>query len=365
VNRSLITKTPLLLLLLLLAFAPAGSVAAANDDLVVWSAYNVKFDAGNRKVCFLASVYVLNLTQKEFRDLTFTARPPEGFTLEPPPPEIHKAMRRQEDFHEEMVDGAYRMSQKFLGGGQATTIFYQVRFTGRPTVTDFPGLQIQYRSGEETREFQAVSEAHDLTKYGRFSGNINDYIRRYAALNLDLLATKGEAPDWSFSALDYRASGSNPMGIIEVNGDTSEGSVRIQAGFPGDFREILLRWVPKKRGRKNLITQEYVTEALEEAIKSLGDFSIEPGSLKWSEIKLARVATQVVEGRWVDRKKARLGSGPFRLYVLNDRRSARDLFLYIGAQARGVGPENADQPAPEKEAELMKELEGIIATLRF
>ena len=156
------------------------------------------------------------------------------------------------------------------------------------------------------------------------------------------------------------------MGIIEIDGTPEGGgSLRVQAGFPGDFREILVRWIPKKRGRKEPVTQEMAAEELGQSLQALGDFEVDPESLNWSEETLARVLAVSATGRWVDKKKGRLGSGPFRMYLLNDPRMQRDLVIYYGAQARGVGPENADVPAPEKEAALMEELAGFIATLRF
>lgn len=342
------------------------TVSFGSDDFVVWPAYNVLFDDDTNKIYFLAGLYVQSVITSDLRDLTLRVAAPEGFTITPPPPEIHEAMRRPEGFSEGMVDGVYLMKQRFLGGLQATTMFYEQHFTGRPTLVEFPGVEIEYRVGDEVKHFQAIPETHDLAQYSRFSGNITDYIRRYAGFTLNLNPKKQVPLEWAFTAPDFRASGSNPMGIIEIEGTPeTEGMLRLQAGFPGDFREILVRWMPKKRGRKNPVTQEIAAKRLEESIRILGDFAVEPESLQWSEEKLARVLAVVVNGRWVDRKRARLGSGPFRMYLLNDPRAQRDLVIYYGAQARGVGPENSERPAPEKEAELMAELEGFIAGLRL
>lgn len=361
-NRILCRTT--LLVVALCFLSTTASLGSA--DFVVWPAYNVMFDADTNKIYFLAGVYVQNLTTSDLRDLTLRVAPPEGFTVTPPPGEIHEAMRRAEGFSEEIVDGSYAMKQRFLGGAQATTMFYELHFTGRPSVVEFPGVEIEYRVGEEIKKYQAFAEAHDLAQYSRFSGNISDYIRRYAGFGLNLNPKKQAPLDWAFSALDYRFSGTNPMGIIEVEGTPdSAGSFRMQAGFPGDFREILVRWMPRKRGRKDPVTQELAAKELKKSIQALGDFAVAPESLTWSEETLARVPAVVANGRWMDKKKARLGSGPFRMYLLNDPRSQRDLVIYYGAQARGIGPENADRPAPEKEAELMKELESFIATLRL
>lgn len=354
-----------ILLVVALCFL-STTASLGSGDFVVWPAYNVMFDDDTNKIYFLAGLYAQSISTSDLRDVTLRVVPPEGFTIALPPAEIHQAMRRAEGFSEEIVEGSYTMKQRFLGGLQATTMFFELRFKGRPTTVEFPGVEIEYSVGGEVKRFQAVSETHDLMQYGRFSGKITDYIRRYAGFTLNLNPKKQVPLEWAFTAPDFRATGSNPMGIIEIEGTPeSAGSLRLQAGFPGDFREILVRWVPKKRGRKNPVTRENASKELEKTIQVLGDFSVDADSLEWSEEKLARLTAVVVNGRWVDNKQARLGSGPFRMYLLNDPRSQRDLVIYYGAQARGVGPENAEKPAPDEEAALMEELQGFIATLRL
>jgi hypothetical protein len=357
------TLVPLRRFALGLLLGSVASLAVANQDFVVWSAYNVKFQVKPRKVYFLTSIYVLNPSHKEMRELTFTAKAPEGFSIELPPSELQEAYRRPDDFRESLDGGAYEMYQKYLGAGQATTLFYVLRFEGRPDVVDFPGLKIAYRSGEEELTFEVPSELQDMKKYGLFAGDLDDYIKRYAGMTFKL----PEEPDFSFSARDSRAAATNPHGVIDVDGSPEGGGYfRIQAGFPGDFREMLVRWEPKKRGRKDPVTKEYALEQLEELIHWVGDFNVDPESLKYSDVKLARLPAVLIEGQWVDNKKARLGAGPFRLYVLNDPKTGpRDVILYLGAQGRGVGPDAADQPQPEKDAELIQELVGYAGTLKL
>ena len=200
--------------------------------------------------------------------------------------------------------------------------------------------------------------------FRRFSGSITDYLKRYAGLSLPLRRSDDES-DWTFSARDYRASGTNPLGIIAVEGSPeSSGYFRIQAGFPGDFREILLRWVPKTRGRKNPVDQELARKELQTLIRWLGDFGIEE-PVEWTDGKLIRLPAVLGEGRWVDQTKARLGSGPFRFYVMNDPGKDRDLFIYMSVQGRGVGPEASETPAPQKEEELMQSLIELVESLRL
>ena len=351
------TKLALPALLLGLASGLASPVRAADPDFVVWPAYNVRFDSEPTGIVLLAAVYVLNPKSHDLRDLRLVSAAPEGFTISMPPKEIQEASRRPRGFTEEIAENTYRMTQPYLGAGQATTIFYELRWSSPPAdFVEFPGIRIEYRVGEQAQLFEAASESNSLSRLRRFSGGLTDYIKRHARVTFDL--ERGpDSPEWSFTALDYRAFGRNPIGIIDIEGlPEGSGHFRVQAGYPGSFREILFRWEPRSRGRKDPITDEFAREATDTMIRWVGDFRVEKESLQASDVEVARYPAVLVQGRWVDNQPVRLGSGLFRLYVLNDPRSDRDMYIYLGVQARGIGPGNADKPAPEKEVALMETL---------
>jgi hypothetical protein len=332
-------------------------VQANDGDFVVWQAYNIKFTGDQTGATLLASIYVLNPTSRDYRDLEFRAGAPEGFELTLPPKDLQKASRRPQGFAEEIADGTYVMKQSFLGATQATTIFYGLRWKTPPEeFVQFPGVHIAYKAGEEQREFRTLDEENSLSRLRRFSGDITDYIKRYADVTLPLDKAEKDV-EWTFTALDYRAYGRNPIGIIGIEGSPEgSGHFRLQTGYPGDFREILVRWEPRSRGRKEPVTAEFARTEMDTMIRWVGDFSLDKESLKTSELKVARYPAILLQGRWVDNKPIRLGSGPFRLYVVNDPRSDRDFFIYLGVQGRGIGPENADKPAPQKEQALIDSL---------
>lgn len=340
-------------------------VQANDGDFVVWQAYSIKFTGEETGATLLASIYVLNPTSRDYRDLEFRAKAPAGFELTMPPKELQQASRRPQGFSEEMADGTYVMRQPFLGATQATTIFYGLHWKTPPEeFVEFPGVHISYKVGEDLREFKALDEENSLSRLRRFSGDITDYIKRYADVTLPLDKVEKDI-EWTFTALDYRAYGRNPIGIIGIEGSPEgPGHFRLQTGYPGDFREILVRWEPKSRGRKEAVTAELARAEMETMIRWVGDFSLDEASLKTSDVKVARYPAILLEGRWVDNKPIRLGSGPFRLYVVNDPRSDRDFFIYLGAQGRGIGPENADTPAPEKEQALMDSLVPYVEGFR-
>lgn len=354
-----------LVLLFVATFGAVTPGVAADPDFVVWQAYNVKFMSDQSGVTLLASIYVLNPTRKDYRDLVFTGLAPEGFTLFMAAKEIQEASRRPQGFSEGIEDGAYVMKQPFLGATQATTIFFELHWKKPPAeFTEFPGLRVNYKVGEETRQFQVPGEENSMARIRRFSGDIGDYIKHIAGITLSL-DKASEPTEWTFTALDYRAFGRNPIGIIDSEGSPEgSGHFRVQTGYPGDFREILVRWVAKNRGRKEPLTGEIVRKEMETMIRWLGDLSVDADSVKVTEPKIARYPGVLLEGRWVDNKPIRLGSGLFRFYAVNDPRSDRDFFIYLGVQGRGIGPENADKPADEKEMALMESLLPYIEKFR-
>jgi hypothetical protein len=357
-RRSLVLAS---LALLGLAVPTQGAHAPAGGDFAIWHAYNLKFKQKSKSL--LASIYVMNLASTDFRDLTFTARAPEGLDLALAPQEIQESMRRPEGFSQSLTGNVYRMEQAFLGRGQATTIFYEISFEGRPNEVVFPGLSVEYKAGGELRRFRSIDETFSLKEYSRFSGDLSAFIKMRTDLTLEL-ETAGEPREWSFSALDSRAFGSNPSGIIEVDATSNgTGHFRLQSGYPGDLREILVRWEANKRGRKEPVTERLARERLDRMIRWLGDLRVDAGTIEASEIRFARVPTVLLEGRWVDNQPHRLGSGLFRFYTLNDTRG-RDFFIFLGVQARGVGPGRSEVPQDDKERELMQQLSELASSFR-
>ena len=356
-NRTLSRASWLFLLFLAFSFPTRPTPA---QDFVVWQAYNVQFEDDG--IILLASTYVLNPNDRDYRQLVFTAAPPEAFTVELPPKEIQEASRRPEGFGEAIVDNAYRMTQQFLGAQQATTIFYRLRFDDTPPLdVSFPGIHVEFEYQGETKTFTVAPEVHNLSRIRRFSGDIGDFVKRNGKFVFDM---QGD-DDWTFTALDYRAFGQNPIGIIDIDGSPEgSGRFRAQAGYPGSFREVLVRWEPRTRGKKDPLTHEFARQAIEQMISWVGDFSLDEGSLQVSDTKVARYPAVQIQGRWNDNRPIRLGSGLFRFYVVNDPQDDRDFFLYLGVQGRGIGPDNVDKPAPDVEARLMEELVGYVEKFR-
>ena len=364
-DRSRALRVRLRLIGVLVAWLVAGGGARAADPFVVSHAFNLRMQGEPAKISFLSAVYVVNVSPDTIRDLVFTARAPEGFTLALAPRELHEIyMREADDFHQELIDGAYRMTQEFLASNQGTLLFYEMTYNAKAESATFPGLRIDYKIEDEDAAHQyAAPEAElSLARYHRFSGTINDFIRRYAGAGFTFPVAAG-SPEWTFVAPDYRAFS---RGFVDVNlvPPDLEAQFRVQTGYPGSFREMLFRWQKKERGKKDPLTEANARTQLDVLIRWLGDYSLDTESVKVTPGKVARLPAFILEGRWVDNKPERLGSGPFRFYAFHDPRGGKDYFIYAGVQGRGIGAEKSETPAPEPEQKLLKEITGIAESFR-
>jgi len=350
---------------LLAVWLVAGTGPRAADAFVVSHAFNLRMQGEPAKISFLSAVYVVNISPDTVRDLVFTARPPEGFSLALAPRELQEIyLREADDFHQELVEGAYRMTQAHLAPNQGTILFYQMTYNAKAESANFPGLQVEYKieDADATHQFTAPEAALSLARYHRFAGTINDFIRRYAAAGFTFPIAPG-SPEWTFVSPDYRAF---PRGFVDVNlvPPDREAQFRVQTGYPGDFREMLFRWQTKERSKKDPLTEANARTQLDVLVRWLGDYSLEAESIKVTAGKLARLPAFILEGRWVDNKPERLGSGPFRFYAFHDPRGGKDYFIYAGAQGRGIGPERSETPAPEQEQKLLREITAIAESFR-
>jgi len=342
-----------------------GGAARAEDAFVVSHAFDLRMQGEPARLSFLSVVYVVNLSPDTLRDLVFTARAPEGFSLTLAPSELQDVyLREAEGFNQELVDGAYRMTQTHLVPNGATLLLYQMSYNDKAEEVTFPGLQIEYKveDADEVHRYAAPDSPLSLAKYHRFSGTINDFIRRQAGSTFAFPVGAG-APEWTFVSPDYRGFGRGFVDVHQVPPDR-EVQFRVQAGNPGDFREILFRWQKKERGKKDALTEANVRTQLDVLVRWLGDYSLDAESLKVTPAKVARIPAFIVDGRWVDNKPEHLGSGPFRFYAFHDPRGGKDYYIYTGAQGRGLGPDRSETAAPEPEQRLMKELAAIVETFR-
>jgi hypothetical protein len=174
---------------------------------------------------------------------------------------------------------------------------------------------------------------------------------------------QGEGADWGFSSLASKMRAKTPVGMVEIDGDSSEGRFSVLSGAPGETREMLVAWKPAAKAKPSS-TPEDIKKLVGDQIFSGSDFTLDLEGAKVEKRSFARGQALVLDSRWKDRVAARLGEGPIRWYLYDDAESKEQFLVMIRAQGRGAGPGKADVPNPDKEAALMKELEGMAQSLR-
>src|SRR5882724_5112310 len=206
------------------------------------------------------------------RNLTVTQVFPDGFAPGPAPDGIHELLTRPEGFAESLQGSTYTMSVPVLHRRELTTGFVVLNYKGRPSDAEVPPAEVSYSAGGEAHKEKGPPIRLDLSKYSKYSGSLSDYLKRYAGIQIRIPdSTTG---DWGFSGLSAKARARSPLGMIEIDGDATEGRFSLLAGAPGDEREILVSWKPKEKARPASGPEE-VRKLLADQVAAGADFSIE------------------------------------------------------------------------------------------
>jgi hypothetical protein len=353
-----------LVLLILTSVLGSAAVYGQTDQhssgLTVYPSFHLKFEQGGRSY-LLASTIIVNISSRTVRNLTLKQVYPDGLSPEAASKGIHDYFPRPEGF-EESIDGqTYTMRTPLLRRQELTSALVVLRFDGRPSKAEIPPAVLDYVAAGESFSESGPSRTIDLKKYSKYSGSLADFIKRYAGIMLTF--PENEGPDWGFSGFASRVRSKTPLGMVEVEGDVSEGRFSLIRGEPGDSRVVLVSWKPKSKARQ-ADTEAQVLDVVKRQIMASSDFSMVLEGASVEKEKLGRYETWAVTSRWKDRVKDRLGEGPVKWYVYNDRTRSKQYVMMIAAQGRGAGPEQSRTPNPEKEEVLMKEMEEIIRTFR-
>ncbi len=341
----------------------AGGVLAQTESassLNIYPAFHLKFkQAGGTYL--LASTILVNVSDKLVRDLTLKQTFPGELVPEPAPAGIHDYFARPEGFTESVEGQAYTMTTPLLRRGELTSAQAMLHDHGRPAEAEMPRVEVQYSAAGQSYKESGPALTLDLKKYTRYSGKLADYIRRYAGIVLEFPPSEG--PDWGFSGVASSVRGKTPLGMVEIEGDPSEGRFSLIRGEPGDTRLVLAVWKGEPSGRA-AGTESEVMDLVRRQMTPNAAFALEIEGAVVEKGRLGRYEAWVLTSRWKDKVVDRLGEGPVRWYLYDDTIRKRRYFLMIAAQGRGAGPGKATTPNPEKEAVLMKELEEIAGTFR-
>lgn len=344
---------------LLLSLA-AGESRGQAPKLTYYPALELQFPSDGGKNFFISQSWIVNSSGKPMTDLVLTQRFPKGFTAELPPASELVRLKLPEGTTHSLEKNVYTMKLPELRIAEATALVVTLRYKGRPGSVDFPGTEVSFMQDGEKQTEKGPDLTWDISKYTRYSGSMEDFIKRYADLDLDL-------PDaqWGFSSAAARAAGRIPTGVVEIeSGPGDRLRFSIEGGKPGDLRQMMVMRRNYNPARK-LTAQHEVRRYVEDLVKTTSEFMLDVDEMVIGKEKLGELDTWVVNTRWYDRVKDRLGNGPSRWYIFVDDDEKYQYVINISAQALGSGTANLEAPKPEKEEALMAGMAQVLQGLRI
>lgn len=352
---------PLAVVSLALWSPPALAREGGAPKLTFYPALLLKFEGGEAKNHFLAQFGVVNVSGEALTDLTLRLEFPSGFTAEQLGPDAQAAFKRPEGYQETMQGNVFTVRLPELRIAEATAMIVELSYQGRPTNVTFSGVAAEFAQNGQRMAEKGPDQTWDLAKYTKYSGTIREFVKRYGSIDMRIPGND----DWGFSTLADRAAGRVSTGPVEIESDRV-GRMRfsLQAGAPGNLRQVLVMRRPKSSARE-LKADDEVRRFVLDAIQATADFTLSADEMTISRGKIGRYSGWIADTRWYDRVKDRLGEGPWRWYVFTEPKAGDQYLIGISAQGRGAGPGKADAPNPGRERELMSELEEIVSSIRL
>lgn len=346
---------------LVLAAVPLLARQAETPRLTYYPSLQLKFKDAQARNYFLLNSGLVNASGAAMTDLVVRQRFPEDFSARLIPAEGQAALKRPEGFAETLEEGVYTMKLPELRVAEAIAIVLELSYQGRPAAVAFPPAEVEFTQDGQRRSEKGPELTWDLSKYTKYSGTLREFIKRYAGLEMRI---PFEDEDWGFSNFAARAAGKIATGPVEIETESS-GRMRfsLQAGNPGRLRQLMV--VKRAPGTaKALAASDEVRRFVMDQVQSTADFTLDVDDFSIQKGKVGRYNAWVCQTRWKDRVKDRLGEGPSRWYIFTDDKQVQYV-INISVQGRGAGPGLADTPNPDRERELMAELEGIVTSLRI
>jgi hypothetical protein len=360
-RRTLAVTAALLPALLAVPGVPSGREGEA-PKMTFYPSLHLKFVDGQARNYFYALAWVVNVSGSPMTDLTLTQEFPEGFTPRLLGKEAQADFKRPVGFNESLEKNTYTIKLPELRLAEATPLAVELTYQGRPAAVTFPGVRAEFMQGGQRTTEKGPDQTWDLSKYTKYSGTLQEFIKRYAGLELKL-PNKDE--DWGFSALVARAAGHFPTGVVEVESEAS-GRMRfaIQAGILGNLRQMMLARRAYNPARE-LKASDEVRRFIMDSVQATADFTIDGDNMVIQRKRVGRWEAWEANTRWRDKVKDRMGEGPSRWYVFADEKSGNQFVIHIAAQAIGPAGGKSDDTVTAREQDLMSEMEGIVASLRI
>jgi hypothetical protein len=353
---------------LCLAFA-APAAPETGPQFSVYPSYSAKFDIASEKFSLVTNLVVYNISGQTFTDVTFKQTYPDGVTVkETYQRDVgNEATGEQQSSARKVEANTFYANLATYKNRQYVVIFNELDLARRLNQITFPGVEISYTDPSGQRQSTKLQDStYDLFIYSNVVGGLERFLRKYNDINFDFKKAVPGRHEWDFAPIAASAQGRFPTGIIGTfpGADQYNGYFRLRNGPPGDSIQIVVAYKGVNKKEK-IADRETLLKRLHEYLRWCGEFEISQDGLQVNQGTWKKYdGAWSVEGRWIDTIKGRLGEGPLRAKVFFGPREDVEYTILALAHGRGLGPEASATPNPEKEAQLLGEIDHLLDTFK-
>lgn len=350
-------------------FALASSFAvAADEQFSSYPSYSAKFDLNSGSFSLITSMVVYNISGETLTDVTFKQVYPEGVTVSATyQRDVGTAETGEQSAKDRKItEHTFTATMPTYRNRQYVVIFNELHLDRRLDQVTFPGVEISYTDPDGARQTVQLRESsYDLFSLSNVVGGLKRYLKKQNLITFEFEKAVPNRTEWEFAPLAASSQGRFPTGIIQsFPEDRYNGYFRLRSGAPGDTLQIVVAY--NKIDKKDFVAdQDALMKRLDEYLRWCGEFEFSEEGLKISQDKWKKYKdTWIVEGRWIDTIKDRLGEGPFQAKVFFGPREDVEYFMLGLVQGRGLGAEKSAIANPDKEAALMAELDALMESFK-
>jgi hypothetical protein len=334
----------------------------------VYPSYSAKFDIGSEKFSLVASLVIYNLSGQTFSDVSFKQTYPDGVSVkETYQRELGTAATGEQSSARKVEGNVFHATMPSFKNRQYVWIWNELQMARRLNTITFPGVEISYTDPDGQRQTTKLQDStYDLFIYSNVVGGLERFIKKYNNITFDFAKASPTRKEWEFAPIAASAQGRFPTGIIGTfpGEDQYNGYFRLRSGPPGDQIQIVGFYKATEKSDR-VADRDTLMKRLREYLRWCGEFEFAPEGLQVSQGTWKKYdGAWSVEGRWVDTFQDRLGEGPVKAKVLWAPREDVEYFILMLAHGRGVGPEASARPNPEKETELVAEIDRLMESFK-
>ncbi len=352
-----------------LCLAIAGPVAGENPPMFsAYPSYSAKFDIGAEKFSLVSSVVVYNISGQTLTDVSFKQTYPEGVTVKETYQRDAGTEATGEQSSARKVEGnVFYANMPTFKNRQYVVIFNELDLARRLNQITFQGVEISYTDPQGQRQVTKLQDStYDLFIYSNVVGDLERFLRKYNNIVFDFKKAVSDRKEWEFAPIAASAQGRFPTGIIGTfpGEDQYTGHFRIRSGPPGDTLQIVVAYKSTQK-KERVADRDTLMKRLHEYLRWCGEFEVIPDGLQvqqgdWKKYREA----WIIDGRWRDTIKNRLGEGVLKARIFYSPHEAVEYYILALAHGRGLGPEASAVPNPEKEAKLAGEIDRLLDTFK-